>query len=167
MVDLQLLSRRARRAAEWGRLRVATRITVAVAPLVLLAVLIGNRAAAVTVIGTVLLIVCIGLGWRHADGGRAARTGLALGAIPMIVALVTCVCGVGCLVAGLIAGCGSAWSAMRLAPPRRLAMWARLGLVASLTTALGCVGLGLGSALVIIAAMAAGSALAWMPASDS
>jgi hypothetical protein len=146
---------------------VASRIIAAVVPLVLLAALVGNGAAAVTAIGAVLLLVCIGLGWRHADGGRAARSGLALGAIPMVVALVTCVCGVGCLVAGLIAGCGSAWCAMRLAPPRRLAMWGRTGLVASLTTALGCVGLGVGSALAVIAAMAAGSALAWMPASDS
>jgi hypothetical protein len=167
MVDLQVVAKRARRAAEWGRLRVASRITVAVVPLVLLAMMIGKGAAAVTAIGAVLVLACIGLGWQHADGGRAARAGLALGAIPMVAALVTCSCGFGCLVAGLIAGGGSAWYAMRLAPPRRLATWAQIGLVASLTTALGCVGLGVGSALAIAAAMAAGSALAWIPASDS
>jgi hypothetical protein len=142
-----------------------------------MALLIGAGAAVVPVIGTVLLALCIGLGWRNADGGRAARSGLALGAIPMAAALFTgaiegwqqparglTLCGVGCLVAGLIAGGGSAWYAMRSAPPRRLAMWGQIGLVASLTTALGCVSLGVGSALAVIAAMAAGSALAWIPA---
>jgi hypothetical protein len=177
MVDLEQLAGRARRAAEWGRLRAASRIGFAVVPLVLVALLVGVSAPAVLAIGSVLLALCIALGWMNANGGRAARSGLALGAIPMAAALVTVtiegwqepnrgltLCGLGCLVAGLVAGGGSAWYAMRTAAPRRLAIWGQIGLVASLTTALGCVGLGLGSALAVIAAMAAGSALAWIPA---
>jgi hypothetical protein len=179
MVDLELLARRARRAAEWGRLRAASRIALGVVPLVLIALLVGagEGAPAVVAIGAVLLALCIGLGWANASGGRAARSGLVLGAIPMTAALFAVsiegcprpshgltMCGAGCLVAGLVAGGGSAWWAMRAASPRPLAAWGQVGLVASLTTALGCIGLGAGGALGVIASVAAGSALAWIPA---
>jgi hypothetical protein len=73
-------------------------------------------------------------------------------------------CGVGCLLAGMLAGGGGAWYAVRTAPTRQLSTWARIGVVSSLTAALGCVGLGLGSALAVIAAVAAGAAVAWVPA---
>lgn len=176
MVDLDSLARRTRRAAEWGRLRAASRIVIVVLPLVLFAFLVGAHAPAVAGIGIVLLASCIALGWWDAEGARAARSGLKLGAIPMTAALVTvaaegwcdpngsiALCGVGCLLAGMIAGGGSAWHAVRTAPARRLVTWAKVGVVASLTTALGCVGLGLGSALAVIAAVAAGAAVAWAP----
>jgi len=177
MVDLERLARRARRAAELGRLRTASRIAFAIVPLVVIALLAGVSAPAVLAIGSVLLALSVGLGWANANGGRAARSGLALGAIPMAAALFTAaiegwqepgrgltLCGFGCVIAGLIAGGGSAWYAMRTEAPRRLATWGQIGLVASLTTALGRIGLGVGSALAVIAAIAAGSALAWMPA---
>jgi hypothetical protein len=71
---------------------------------------------------------------------------------------------VGCLLAGLAAGGASACYAVRTQSPHRLRIWSEIGLVASLTTALGCLGLGLGSALAILGAMAAGAAVAWVPA---
>ena len=73
-------------------------------------------------------------------------------------------CGIGCLLAGLAAGGGSAWHAAATAPRRRLRAWAQIGLVASVTTALGCVGLGTGSALAVLGAMAAGALIGWGPA---
>ena len=177
MVDLDALAKRARRVSEWGRLRAATRIAIIVVPMVVLALASQRSPPIVAAIGVVLLASCVGLGWWSASGGRAARSGLGLGAIPMAAALITVaiegrgdtnrvltMCGFGCLVAGLIAGGGAAWYAMRTAPARRLATWGQIGVVASLTTALGCVSLGLGSALAMIAALAAGSALAWLPA---
>jgi uncharacterized membrane protein len=119
----------------------------------------------------------VALGWRDAQGARAARSGLALGAVPMVAALLTVVaegwcdperavtlCGAGCLLTGMVAGGGGAWYAVRTAPARRLSTWASIGVVSSLTAALGCVGLGLGSALAVIAAVAAGAAAAWIPA---
>jgi hypothetical protein len=66
--------------------------------------------------------------------------------------------------AGLFAGGASAWYAIRTQAPSRLRVWAQIGIVASLTTAIGCVGLGLGSALAVLGAMAAGAAVAWVPA---
>jgi hypothetical protein len=178
MVDLEALSRRARRAAEWGRLRAACRIAAGVLPLILAAGAVGGvRLPVVVAIGAVLLATCIALRWHSATGAGAARSGLALGAVPMAAALVTVavegwcdpdravtVCGAGCLVAGLVAGCGSAYYAVRAASRRRLATWAEIGVVASLTAALGCVGLGLGSGLAVIAAVVGGAALAGVPA---
>ena len=176
MVDLEVLASRARRAAEWGRLRAASRIAVAVLPLVFLALLVGPHRPAVGGIGVALLASCVALGWRDAEGARAARSGLAIGAVPMMAALLTVavegwcdpdravtLCGVGCLLAGMVAGAGGAWYAVRTAPSRRLSAWARVGVVSSLTAGLGCVGLGLGSALAVIAAVAAGAAVAWVP----
>jgi hypothetical protein len=177
MVDLEALARRAQRAAEWGRLRAASRIAALVLPLVLAAGAAGVHRPVVAGIGVALLAVGIALGWRDAAGGRAARSGLALGAVPMIVALLTVavegwcepdqavtLCGAGCLLAGLVAGGGSVYYALRAAPRRPLATWAEIGLVACLTAALGCVGLGLGSALAVLAAVVAGALAAWVPA---
>jgi hypothetical protein len=176
MVDLEGLASRTQRAAEWGRLRAASRIGVAVVPLVLVALLVGPHRPAVIGTGVALLTSCIGLRWRDAEGARAARSGLALGAVPMMVALLTVavegwcdpdravtLCGVGCLVAGMVAGGGGAWYAVRTAPSRRLSTWARIGVVSSITASLGCVGLGVGSALAVIAAVVAGAAIAWVP----
>lgn len=176
MVDLEALGRRARRAAEWGRLRSASNIAAAVLPMVLMAALISPNPGAVVPIGIALLVATITLGWWSAEGTRAARSGLKVGAIPMTVGLFTIavegwcdpgravtLCGLGCLLAGVLAGGASAWYAVRTESPSRLRTWGKIGLVASLTTALGCVGLGVGSALAVLAAMAAGAALAWAP----
>jgi hypothetical protein len=177
MVDLEALARRARRAAEWGRLRVASRICLLVVPIALLALLVGPGRGAIIGIGLALLGASVTLGWWSAEGARAARSGVTLGAIPMMAGLITVavegwcdpnravtLCGLGCLVAGFVAGGGSAWYAVRSGPARRIRAWGEIGLVASLTTALGCAGLGLGSALAVIGAMAAGAAIAWRPA---
>jgi len=177
MVDLEALAERSRRAAEWGRLRAASRIAGLVLPLVLVACAAGVHRPVVAGIGVVLLGTCIALGWHSRAGGRAARSGLTLGAVPMATALLTVaaegwcdpdravtLCGAGCLLAGLVAGFGSAYYAVRAAPQRPLATWAEMGLVASLTAALGCAGLGLGSGLAVIAAVVAGAILAWVPA---
>lgn len=177
MVDLGALAKRAQRAAEWGRLRSASRIAAVVVPFSATAMLISPHRTAVFAIGLVLLAVTIALGWHKSEGGRAARSGLKLGAIPMTAALFTTaaegwcgsdravtLCGAGCLLAGLAAGGASAWYAVRTKAPQCFRIWSQVGLVASLTTALGCIGLGFGGALTVLAAMAAGAAVAWVPA---
>jgi hypothetical protein len=177
MVDLDALARRTRRAAEWGRLRSAGRVALAVVPLMLLALAVSPDHAAIVGVSLALLAVTIGLGWLNAEGARAARSGLKIGAIPMTVGLFTIavegwcdpnravtLCGIGCLLAGVLAGAASAWYAVRTQAPGRLRTWGEIGLVASLTTAMGCVGLGLGSALAVVGAMVAGAAVAWVPA---
>ena len=177
MVDLEALAKRARRAAEWGRLRAATRVGAVVVPLVLLAMVISPNRFAVSGIGLALLAVTVTLGLWSAEGARAARSGLKLGAIPMAVALFTVgvegwcdpdravtLCGAGCLVAGLFAGGATAWYAVRTQTPGRVRVWTQIGLVASITSTLGCAGLGFGSALAVLGALAAGAAVTWVPA---
>ena len=177
MVDLDELARRARWAAEWGRLRSASSAALTVAPLTLFALAVSPYRAAVVGIALALLGVTIGLGWLNAEGARAARSGLRLGAIPMTAGLFTIafegwcdpnrpvtLCGVGCLLAGVFAGAASAWYAVRTQSPNRGRLWGEIGLVASLTTAMGCVGLGLGGALAVLGAMALGAVVAWVPA---
>jgi len=177
MVDLEALAKRARRAAEWGRLRSASRVASAVIPLTLLSTLVSPNRGAIAGVGLLLLAVTVVLGWRNAEGAGAARSGLKLGSIPMAVGLFTIavegwcdpdrtitLCGVGCLSAGVFAGVATAWYAIRTQAPGRLRIWAQIGIVASFTAALGCIGLGLGSALAVLGAMAAGAAIAWLPA---
>jgi hypothetical protein len=151
-------------------------VAAAVVPLALAALAVSPDRATIAGIALALLAVTVGLGWLSAEGARAARSGLKLGAIPLTVGLFTIaiegwcdphrtvtLCGVGCLLAGLVAGGASAWYAVRTQSAHRLRLWCEIGLVASLTTALGCVGLGLGSALAVLGAMAAGAAAAWVP----
>lgn len=176
MVDVEALARRARRAAEWGRLRSAARIALWVLPCAVLALALSPNRPAVAAIGLALLALTVWLGWRNAEGARAARAGLKLGAVPMSVGLVTIVldrsgdplgglryCGYGCLLAGLFVGGASTWYALRTQPRDRLRTCAQVGLVASLTTAIGCIGLGLGSALAVLGAISVGVVLAWAP----
>lgn len=180
MVDVKTLAGRARRTAEFGRLRSASRVAFAIVPASLLALAVSPSRGAIVGISLALLSVAIGLGWRNSEGARAARVGLKLGAVPMTVGLFTIafegwcdadravtLCGMGCLLAGLFAGGASAWYAVRIQSPGRLRVWSEVGLVASLTTAIGCVGLGLGGALAVLAAMVAGAAVAWVPARAS
>jgi hypothetical protein len=177
MVDLEVLARRARRASEWGRLRAASRACLVIVPTVALALVATPSPRVVLGVGAALLATCIGLGCWNAEGARAARLGVPLGAIPMAVGLLTVaidgwreparaltMCGAGCLVAGLAAGGATAWYAKRLAPGAALSSWTKIGLVASLTAAMGCIGLGLGSALAVLAAIVVGAALVWVPA---
>jgi hypothetical protein len=144
-----LLAKRARRASEWGRLRVGCRGGAVALLLALLAGVAGSPVLAIAGLGGLLVCIAIGLGWWSAEGARAVRLGLTLGAVPMAAGLATLAiegwcdpgramtaCGVGCLLAGLAAGGGSAWYAMATAPAHRLRTWAQVGLIATLTTAL-------------------------------
>ena len=87
MVDLTRLADQARRRAERGRLRAASRILAGVVPLGLLAALVGVSAAPCA-LGTVLLAaVAVGLRWWHADGWAGATLGLRLGLVPYAMGL--------------------------------------------------------------------------------
>jgi hypothetical protein len=177
MVDVELLARRARRAAEWGRIRVAARVATAVAPLAVLAYAVSRCETAVCATAAALLATAIGLRWWSAEGGRAVKAGLLVGAAPMAAALLTIAvegpgdparlvtaCGATCLLVGLAAGAAGSWHAMRSHRPDRWRYLAEVGVIASLTTALGCVGLGAGSTLAVLAAVLAGALAAALPA---
>jgi hypothetical protein len=170
MVDLETLSRRARRASEWGRLRVAARVIGVVAGLTALAAVVGGAVDACAGAGAVLLATAIALRWWSFDGARAVRLGLLFGLLPLAATLVTMrlgasipsigsvdVCGIFCLLAGAAAGLGAAYGARRSMGSAAFVRWAMAGVVASLVAALGCVPMGLGITVSLVGAVLLGT----------
>jgi hypothetical protein len=97
-----------------------------------------------------------------------------MGMVPLVAALGLQTCGIGCaswgqlseaelacVIAGLLAGVGIAARATGDGHGPRV--WALATAVASVTAALGCVGLGMGGLLATLIALVASSAGAWVP----
>lgn len=176
MVDLDKLARRARRAAEWSRVRMACRIALVVAPVGLVPLVGGAEPALCACLGVALFVAAALLRWRHQVGVEAVSEGLLLGGVPMVAACFLRGCGVDCgpycsfsgaelvcVVAGAIAGLGVTWRALH-APQPRARRWLLTLLVASLTAALGCAGLCLGGVLATSIALPLVAGVAWIPA---
>jgi hypothetical protein len=175
MVDLDALATRARKTAEWGRARMACRIAVVVAPLALVPWVGGAAPAVCACLAAALFAVAALLRWRHRIGVEAVRDGLLLGGIPLVAALFLRGCGVecaptgafaeaelACVIAGAVAGLGVTWRALH-APTRRARRWLLTLLVASMTAALGCAGLGIGGVLAAVIALPAVAGATWLP----
>jgi hypothetical protein len=178
MVDLDALATRARRTAEWSRARMACRIALVVALLGLVPLLGGAAPATCACLTVVLFAGAAFLRWRDRVGVEAVRDGLALGAVPLVAALFLRGCGVecaslgaigpaevACIVAGAVAGLGVTWRTLRTPVPRRRRRrrWLLTVLVASLTAALGCAGLGLGGVLAAVIALSLVAGVTWIP----
>jgi hypothetical protein len=175
MVDLDALARRARSTAEWSRARMAARVGAVVAPLTLGAYLAGGEAAMCVCLGALLFMTTGALRYWHQGGVTGARIGLLMGMVPTVAACALGACGVPCapatefaagewvcLGAGTIAGAGVAvWASDALGDLRGLGVAA---LVATMTSALGCVGLGEGALALVLPALLLSSALTWGPA---
>lgn len=176
MVDLETLARRAQRTAEWGRARMACRIAGVVAPLALVPLAGGASLATCACLAVALFAVSALLRWRNQIGVESVRDGLLLGAVPLVAALFLRGCGVecaslgsfgeaelACVVAGALAGVGVTWRALQ-APTPRGRRWLLTLLVASMTAALGCAGLGVGGMLAAVIALPLVAGAAWIPA---
>jgi hypothetical protein len=176
MVDLEQLARRARWAGEAGRVRAAIRGAAAVIPLAVIAAAAGGSVKACLCLGLLLFTAAVALRWWHGDGARAASLGLWFGLLPLGASLLTVrlggslggpgafdPCGPLCLAAGLAAGAGAAYYAMRAGGRPLLVRWAAAGFIASLTAALGCAPMGLASALVIVGAVLVGMVIGAVP----
>lgn len=176
MVDLDVLARRAQRTAAWGRARMACRIARVVAPLALVPLVGGAPLTTCMCLAVALFAVAAVLRWRNRIGVEAVRDGLLLGAVPLVAALFLRGCGVecasfgsvgeaelACVVAGAIAGLGVTWRAIRSPTPRGR-RWLLTLLVASMTAALGCAGLGVGGVLAAVIALPLVAGVAWIPA---
>lgn len=159
------LARRARRSYELGRLRLAITAMLPLVPLLALLYAWGHRPT-VLVLGLPLLAVCIGL-WVYGKGlQHAVRPGLLGGALPIAAAVVSTQCSGGsascahwcfisCASAGVVVGAWLSVAIFRRYP-------ARVGIaavaIAALTSALGCMPIGLGTLLGAIAGLVAGLA---------
>jgi hypothetical protein len=145
-IVVETLHARARRSYERGRLAVAARAAFLVIPLTAICARETEAYARCAVIGVLLLVATVGARWRLRRGMRAANAGLLTGILPMTAALVLCrfaaawppeAAVAACTSAGLIAG---ALAARRTMDPSSL-------LIAGLTAALGCIGIGFGTAV--------------------
>jgi hypothetical protein len=170
MIDLDRLARQARRAGELGRLRRAVRGSIVVIPLAAVAAVVGRSGGACACLGALLFVASIALRWWRSETGRAAHLGLSFGLLPLAASLLTVrfggslgrldsfdPCGPLCLAAGLAAGVAAAYHAVRVGGQARLGQWAAVAVIASLTAALGCVPLGIGSTFAIVLAVITGT----------
>jgi len=172
--DLRELEVRARRAYERARWR---RAVLACWPLVVLALLCSSAGVAplrllpFALASFALAIVCFHHGREH---GRAVLTGWIAGSLPLVVSLVACriphACVAGtcyrwcmpaCIVAGALAG---SWVMRRALQREHGRMHHALvgAALATLTGAMGCMALGIGGTLGMLAGLALGSAPAWV-----
>lgn len=163
------LAARARRAYEWGRLRIALRVTWYVVPLVAVSLIACSVPARTIATGVLLFLIAVGMRWRGGVHGRAVMPGLVAGlgafSAPLLATAVAGLPGVApgsvldiaYFAGGAITGCLIGVGAFRVeAEGTRFLVSAAL--VGGLTGSLGCVlgGLGgiLGMALGLLAATA-------------
>jgi hypothetical protein len=175
MVDVEALAERARHVAVRSRLRMACRIGLVILPLACVPLVSGAHAGACACLGLALFAVAVFCRWRDRTGVDAVTTGLVLGVVPLAAALVLRACGINCaqlwalteaeavcLGAGAIAGIAASLAVVRASQHRRR-RWLITILVASLTAALGCVGLGAAGVLSTLVALVASATVVWIP----
>jgi hypothetical protein len=176
MVDLHQLKARARRAAERGRALAAGRVALVVAPLLLLAIVVGEQAGVTLAVGLGLLVTCWGLRWWSRDGWVGASAGLKLGLLPFTAGLCTVVTGdicppigswsgtsILCLATGAVAGVGVTLAASRAQGGHRGSQWFAAVATAGLLASVGCVSLGVGELLAALAGLAVCAVGTWVP----
>lgn len=175
MVDVEALAERAERVAARSRVRMACRIALVIIPLTCVSIATSGHAATCACLGLVLFAVAAICRWRDRAGVDAVTTGLVLGAVPLLAALTLNACGVECaqlfaitkaeimcFAAGAIAGIAASLLVARTQQSRRR-RWLITILVASLTAALGCIGLGAAGVVSTLVALVASASIVWIP----
>jgi len=153
----------------------ACRIAIVIAPLALVPIISGASATNCACLAVALFAVAAYLRWRSQLGRDAVWDGLIMGTVPLLTALLLRSCGancgplgtfseaeLACVLAGAVAGAGVTLRAAEL-PAHRAERWLLSVLVASVTAALGCVGLGLGGVLATLGAITVAGAASWIP----
>lgn len=169
MVNLDTLTARSLRHYELGRLRMAARVTLVLAPLIAICLLepVGREACACC--AALLLSVSVWLRFRSRAGLESVSTGLLAGAIPLAALLVLTRLDRGCTSAGLLSSCtgfsvliGAAAGAVVAFRERSRAPvssnWLLAVGIAVLTASLGCVRLGVASVVGVAVGILVGRA---------
>jgi hypothetical protein len=167
-MPVALVRMHAKRSFEAGRLLVAARVGIVVVPLAAICARETGAYARCTAVATLLVAMAIVVRWRQWRGIRAVDAGLLTGIIPMAAALLLCrfaaewptqtalgICASTGFLAGLLAA-RSTLSVLSAEWPE----WASASLVAGLTAALGCVGIGFGTAAGAAMGVATGAIVA-------
>ena len=142
-----VLSARARRAYEMGRLRSALPTVAVAVPMVGLSVLLCERPTASADCGLALVSVLLAAAWRGQPFARGARAGLIAGLGPLLLPMATCfhLCAGGvcllaptaCVVAALLGGATLGLYARHRVPGRPDAsgyLWAAISVAARVTS---------------------------------
>lgn len=168
MVNLDELSLRGSRAYELGRLRVALRVVLVLAPAVLVCAFETQTREACLCVGVLLLGLSIWLRWRDRSGLEAVSTGLWAGGIPLALGLALGRLGVHCDseklselclgfsgLVGLVAGAVIAAHEAR----QRSRAWGvtTAAAISILAATLGCLRLGIASVLAVAAGTMVGA----------
>jgi hypothetical protein len=167
-LPIALLRTRAKRSFESGRLLVAARVGIVVVPLGAICARATGAYARCTAVAVLLVTMAIMVRWRQWRGIRAVDAGLLTGILPMAAALVLCRFATGWPTRAALGICaGTGFLAGMLAARSTLAVvdaewpeWASASLVAGLTAALGCVGIGFGTAAGAAIGVATGAVVA-------
>lgn len=170
MVNLEELTLRGLRAYEFGRLRTALRVSLVLAPAILLCAFEARTRDACVCVGVALLGLSVWLRWRDRDGFEAVTSGLLAGGIPFVLGLVLARFGVHCSSAeseafclgfsGLIGLVAGAVIAAREARRRARALSvATASAICILAASLGCLRLGIASVLAVALGTAVGAML--------
>ncbi|WNG38726.1 hypothetical protein F0U60_37845 [Archangium minus] len=161
------LQRRARWAYEWGRLRAAVPGAMPAVGLTFLVLLLEHRLKpSVLLVGGLLVLGCLGLGWWGRQWGRAVAPGLLAGLIPLLLPFLVrgaghvcyssgcrAFCLMTCVVGGLAAGAFLSLASLRIQEGRERFILTS-GAVASLCGALSCILYGLSGVLGLVAGLA-------------
>ena len=169
MVNLETLTSQSLRYYERGRLRMATRVAVVLAPIVAVCLLepVGREACACC--AALLLAASIWLRFRNRAGVESVSTGLLAGGIPLAAMLVLTQIDPRCATAGLFSYCtgfslliGAAAGAVVALRERDRAPlsghWLLAVGVALLTASLGCVRVGIASLVGVAVGVLVGRA---------
>lgn len=156
MVNLEALTQRSLRHYELGRLRMAARIALVLAPIVAVCLLepIGREACACC--AGLLLVASVWLRFRSRAGVESVSTGLLAGLVPLAAGLVLTRFDPGCAAAGVLSYCtgfsllvgAGAGAVVALRERHRgpvSSNWMLAVGVALMTASLGCLRLGVAS----------------------
>lgn len=153
--DLETFKRRARRAYEWSRVRRALWGFAPVMLIIAAATLLTKRPGSALAFGVTLFAFGVSALWYGKGAQRAVLPGLALGLVPLALALCAsqmnhmcmgaacmAICVPACTAGGLIAGLGMAIIGHRQRQGARY--WLAASAIALLTGAMGCSCVGYG-----------------------
>src|SRR5687768_7170751 len=164
MVDLERLTKRARRAYELGRFCSAARVAAYVAPVGVLCFLMSPRKSECLCLLVMLLTFVVGMRWHGRRAGGNAEVGLIAGALPLaagqLLALDPSICGgpacvLGASLVAVLAGVFIAWRLCRSA--QSIDGYLAVAGIAALSASVGCIALGVLGMLGVVLGIVLGS----------
>ena len=172
-VDLEAFKRRARRTYEWSRIRRALWAFAPVMLIVAAATLLTKRPGSAMAFGVALFAFGVSALWYGKGAQRAVLPALALGLVPLALALCAsqmdhmcmgdacmAICVPACTAGGLIAGLGMAIVGHR--QKQGVRYWIAASGVTLLTGAMGCSCVGYGGVAGLALGFGLGLGLLWV-----